>query len=43
MNNELGRIWKKEMVVYTRHFLNGLGKMTKTSVRIAGVLAEIPT
>jgi hypothetical protein len=45
MNDELERIWKETIMACLRYYLDiwleGLGKTAKTSVTIAGVLAEI--
>jgi hypothetical protein len=47
MNNELEKIWKEAVAVHLKyfpeHFLDGLKKTTITSVKIAGVPAEIRT
>jgi hypothetical protein len=45
VNNELERMWKEAVVAQLRYYpgicLEGLRKTTKTSVRIAGLRAEI--
>jgi hypothetical protein len=38
VNNEAERIWKEEVLApYTDIFLEGVGKITKNPVRIAGI------
>jgi hypothetical protein len=45
MHDEMWRIWKEAVVTSSGHYpgicLEGLRKTTKTSIRTAGVLAEI--
>jgi hypothetical protein len=46
VNNDLQWIWKKAVVtnisdLASRHLPGGLRKITKTSVKIAGILTEL--